>query len=148
MLIHTLKSSSFSARKKSTKMLNFLPIARKILNLRKNSSAMHHGIVTIPPLITHDLSSVMSSLSYTILLEEVLILFFRHASEAKKMADFDAILRHLHDYWSLNSWYLPLIKAHFVSPLLFSHPPAGFCENISALQILVFDIFFRPFIVC
>ena len=78
-----------------------------------------------------------NALSYTILLEEVLLLFFRHASEAKKMADFDAILRHLHDYWSLNSWYLPLIKAHFVSPLQFSHPP-GFCENISALQILVF----------
>ena len=83
------------------------------------------------------LGSAVLPLSYTILLEEVLLLFFRHASEAKKMADFDAILRHLHDYWSLNSWYLPLIKAHFVSPLQFSHPP-GFCENILALQILGF----------
>ena len=50
MLIQTFKKSWFSARKNSTKLLNFWPIAREILNLRKNSSAMHHGIVTIPPL--------------------------------------------------------------------------------------------------
>ncbi len=35
--------------------------------------------------------SGLKSLSYTILLEEVLLLFFRHTSEAKNMADFDAI---------------------------------------------------------
>ncbi len=35
--------------------------------------------------------SAHESLSYTILLEEVLLLFFRHTSEAKNMADFDAI---------------------------------------------------------
>ena len=49
--IHTFEKILVSARINLAKAHNFFPNAREILNLEKNSTAMHHGIVAIPPLL-------------------------------------------------------------------------------------------------
>ena len=48
--IHIIHNVNTYLRKNLTKVHNFFPNAHKILNLEENSTAMHHGIVAIPPL--------------------------------------------------------------------------------------------------